>query len=238
MKASGTLVASVLAASTVALSSSSSSSARDRGAALACSSSNEVSFSFSVVFILYVLTPALFYLWDFLRSGTSCPFDLSVYLLHTNFLFLHFESLCLRFLLHQNMNFSRRLRFPIFTFFYYKFYGCLLNYIDWKFIQGFSSFSGKNSAPKEKFTPRFDGLRFIETLVTAHRWPANSVLLLLWSRCDICLGRPLTDIWGVITERFSFFLVFWVFLMIDWVFVSTATNVLFCYLLLLWNKNI
>ncbi|KAJ4711781.1 putative Phospho-N-acetylmuramoyl-pentapeptide-transferase [Melia azedarach] len=41
--------------------------------------------------------------------------------------------------------------------------------------QGFSS-SGKNrrssnctSANKEKFEPRFDGLRFIETLVTAHR---------------------------------------------------------------------
>ncbi|KAH7560852.1 hypothetical protein JRO89_XS10G0125900 [Xanthoceras sorbifolium] len=41
--------------------------------------------------------------------------------------------------------------------------------------QGFSS-SGKNvrrskctSSEKEKFAPRFDGLRFIETLVTAHR---------------------------------------------------------------------
>ncbi|KAL5764348.1 hypothetical protein ACOSP7_016705 [Xanthoceras sorbifolium] len=41
--------------------------------------------------------------------------------------------------------------------------------------QGFSS-SGKNVRPskctsseKEKFAPRFDGLRFIETLVTAHR---------------------------------------------------------------------
>ncbi|KAI4370838.1 hypothetical protein MLD38_019142 [Melastoma candidum] len=26
-----------------------------------------------------------------------------------------------------------------------------------------------SSSAKEKFTPRFDGLRFIETLVTAHR---------------------------------------------------------------------
>ncbi|KAK7312801.1 hypothetical protein VNO77_36946 [Canavalia gladiata] len=26
-----------------------------------------------------------------------------------------------------------------------------------------------NSAPAEKFAPRFDGLRFIETLITAHR---------------------------------------------------------------------
>ncbi|XP_062146922.1 uncharacterized protein LOC133854686 [Alnus glutinosa] len=45
--------------------------------------------------------------------------------------------------------------------------------------EGFSSSSSssvKNCAPhshgssnKEKFAPRFDGLRFIETLVTAHR---------------------------------------------------------------------
>ncbi|KAJ0106128.1 hypothetical protein Patl1_17390 [Pistacia atlantica] len=41
--------------------------------------------------------------------------------------------------------------------------------------KGFSS-SERNSPPssctsseKEKFAPRFDGLRFIETLVTAHR---------------------------------------------------------------------
>ncbi|KAG2680641.1 hypothetical protein I3843_11G108800 [Carya illinoinensis] len=39
-----------------------------------------------------------------------------------------------------------------------------------------SAFSGKQRAPnshlssnKEQFAPRFDGLRFIETLVTAHR---------------------------------------------------------------------
>ncbi|RYR70808.1 hypothetical protein Ahy_A02g005113 [Arachis hypogaea] len=31
------------------------------------------------------------------------------------------------------------------------------------------SSSPKDSALKEKFAPRFDGLRFIETLVTAHR---------------------------------------------------------------------
>ncbi|GMY30661.1 hypothetical protein FCV25MIE_25903 [Fagus crenata] len=42
--------------------------------------------------------------------------------------------------------------------------------------EGFSSASSKSCAPnshgsteKEKFAPRFDGLRFIETLVTAHR---------------------------------------------------------------------
>ncbi|CAK9310830.1 unnamed protein product [Citrullus colocynthis] len=42
--------------------------------------------------------------------------------------------------------------------------------------QGFVSESGANrgcgsdsSSEKEKFAPRFDGLRFIETLVTAHR---------------------------------------------------------------------
>ncbi|KAJ4851178.1 hypothetical protein Tsubulata_000472 [Turnera subulata] len=39
--------------------------------------------------------------------------------------------------------------------------------------QGGSSIMGKNGAAnaseKEKFAPRFDGLRFIETLVTAHR---------------------------------------------------------------------
>ncbi|KAF4353103.1 hypothetical protein CsatB_004860 [Cannabis sativa] len=40
--------------------------------------------------------------------------------------------------------------------------------------QDFSSCSGRKSSPKttsdkEKFSPRFDGLRFIETLVTAHR---------------------------------------------------------------------
>ncbi|XP_023520500.1 uncharacterized protein LOC111783920 [Cucurbita pepo subsp. pepo] len=42
--------------------------------------------------------------------------------------------------------------------------------------EGFVSESGSNrgcgsdaSAEKEKFAPRFDGLRFIETLVTAHR---------------------------------------------------------------------
>ncbi|XP_024023823.1 uncharacterized protein LOC21398474 [Morus notabilis] len=41
-------------------------------------------------------------------------------------------------------------------------------------IVGFDSSSGrkgqtKTSSDKEKFAPRFDGLRFIETLVTAHR---------------------------------------------------------------------
>ncbi|XP_062074717.1 uncharacterized protein LOC133778723 [Humulus lupulus] len=40
--------------------------------------------------------------------------------------------------------------------------------------QDFSSSSGRKNYPKttsenEKFSPRFDGLRFIETLVTAHR---------------------------------------------------------------------
>nr|XP_011470911.1 PREDICTED: uncharacterized protein LOC101298673 [Fragaria vesca subsp. vesca] len=37
---------------------------------------------------------------------------------------------------------------------------------------GYTSAGGKNggqSSTKEKFEPRFDGLRFIETLVTAHR---------------------------------------------------------------------
>ncbi|KAL4338649.1 hypothetical protein AHAS_Ahas12G0231300 [Arachis hypogaea] len=34
---------------------------------------------------------------------------------------------------------------------------------------GGSSSSPKNSASTEKFAPRFDGLKFIETLVTAHR---------------------------------------------------------------------
>ncbi|RYR70815.1 hypothetical protein Ahy_A02g005119 [Arachis hypogaea] len=39
---------------------------------------------------------------------------------------------------------------------------------------GFQSDHGGSSSPKdsastEKFAPRFDGLRFIETLVTAHR---------------------------------------------------------------------
>ncbi|XP_057521619.1 uncharacterized protein LOC130801754, partial [Amaranthus tricolor] len=32
-----------------------------------------------------------------------------------------------------------------------------------------SSFGEKSSIGKEQFTPRFDGLRFIETLITAHR---------------------------------------------------------------------
>ncbi|PON73499.1 hypothetical protein PanWU01x14_056810 [Parasponia andersonii] len=41
--------------------------------------------------------------------------------------------------------------------------------------EGVSSSSGSKKVPntttsdKEKFAPRFDGLRFIETLVTAHR---------------------------------------------------------------------
>ncbi|KAF5734943.1 hypothetical protein HS088_TW15G00441 [Tripterygium wilfordii] len=35
--------------------------------------------------------------------------------------------------------------------------------------EGFSTSAGKTASDKEKFTPRFDGLRFIETLVTAHR---------------------------------------------------------------------
>ncbi|KAF8043300.1 hypothetical protein BT93_A1593 [Corymbia citriodora subsp. variegata] len=32
-----------------------------------------------------------------------------------------------------------------------------------------SASSSQNSGPADKFAPRFDGLRFIETLVTAHR---------------------------------------------------------------------
>ncbi|KAL1363016.1 hypothetical protein HN51_011228 [Arachis hypogaea] len=34
---------------------------------------------------------------------------------------------------------------------------------------GGSSSSPEGSASTEKFAPRFDGLRFIETLITAHR---------------------------------------------------------------------
>ncbi|KAJ8764946.1 hypothetical protein K2173_010411 [Erythroxylum novogranatense] len=40
------------------------------------------------------------------------------------------------------------------------------------FNQGTGKLGGKNCASpsnKDKFAPRFDGLRFIETLITAHR---------------------------------------------------------------------
>ncbi|GFP84395.1 hypothetical protein PHJA_000583300 [Phtheirospermum japonicum] len=37
--------------------------------------------------------------------------------------------------------------------------------------KGESVNSRGTSAGKDKYAPRFDGLRFIETLVTAHRYP-------------------------------------------------------------------
>lgn len=53
--------------------------------------------------------------------------------------------------------------------------------------------NASKSVKKEKFSPRFDGLRFIETLVTAHRW--TSIYLFQHGFCFDSIERFWSTFW-------------------------------------------
>lgn len=64
---------------------------------------------------------------------------------------------------------------------------------------GRESSPSASSSSSEKFAPRFDGLRFIETLITAHRWKEGflcSHRIRLQSFLPICfLNSPLSFVY-------------------------------------------